>query len=75
MGYTTNGKIHFAKPPCVRVAFLPDDRNTLSVAVVTVNKFQRLHKHTAAAAAGVYKRAKNDTNERNPCLGCIWVHF
>ena len=53
MGNTPYRKIHFTKPPCIRIALLSDNRNIVTVSVMLINKLHRLHKHSAAAAAGI----------------------
>ena len=42
---TANRKVHLAKPPRVRVAFLANYGNSCRVALVLLDELMRLHKH------------------------------
>ena len=62
---TTNGKIHLSHLPCGRVGVLTKDGNLVDVAAVVFDEFCGLNKHTARAAARVYKNAVFDTNRKS----------
>ena len=53
---TANSQVHFAESPCIRVAFLTNDRNICSVALMTFHKFMRLHEHASRTTAGIINR-------------------
>ena len=50
---TANGKVHLRHLPCGRVGILPVDRNVVDISAVALDKFCRLHKHSAAPAAWI----------------------
>ena len=59
-----DSQIHLTKPPRIDIAFLPDNRNLLSVSLIPVYKFHGLDKYTAIATARVSKVSVFDTIER-----------
>ena len=50
---TSNCKIHFTKTPCFSLTFLTNNRNLLTITVMTVNKLHTLNKHTARTTTRV----------------------
>ena len=54
---TADSHIHFSHFPSVGVRFLPIYRNMVAVAAVRLQKFYRLHKHTARTAARIINAA------------------
>lgn len=75
----TNGKIHFCQFECSWGGFLPINRNFFFVSVVTFNKLDTLHKHTARTTSRVINnslvRFNYFGNKFNNGLWCVEFSF